>query len=722
MATPVPVDTSGARSAGVLDGRHPGAQEGHERGKVDGQRSGLQEGERAGFDRCFRELKDRNFDAGYADGYRQGDREGSLEGEERGTADGRAKGETEGREDGRRKADQDAAVAASPAGKAKGIEQANRSDATARGNADGLVAGDRQAAQRALEVDYPAGRKAYRESRYAEPVENTDEFSNLAAGANASRFSKLTQAISSARNEVSTLQETQASPDYRYYSPNPRYGTTEENTAYIQGYREGYNQGFSSEYDSSFRNAQSDALRRGQEIGCREAERRDYREFYARGVEQGRLKGHQDGYQRGYDNAHRVAYRMAFDWARDKAYGETYPVAYERHFENARAHAYAERVNELYEAAFEAARARKFAEVYPRYAEEQQARGRADEARDFAERPVRVLDAEVTETILNGVFEPGEALRVKLQLRNFAPQAVQGKDVVVKLEALNSNSAIISQSSVQLRKGLNESSVTTVSELLEFRMNESAANEARAFRLSVWHKGVLAGEQNLTVRSKFWVGTGFESVELKEGLKTEIKVRLANQGNQPTPVSKIKLLADTRELEILNPAQDTDVLNPGESRIISYTVIARTTAESVKIPLALTVTDSSGRRIGLLDEDRRAPVSNDYRIALTVATDSLRKAGVTRAYYKVRNTGSRLLYKWLQLKIRVVGTENPDNFVVIGPNPQFLKPLERGETAQFVVPVLVKEDNAGGILELEIMEDGDTAAIHQAEFTKQQLN
>jgi hypothetical protein len=52
----------------------------------------------------------------------------------------------------------------------------------------------------------------------------------------------------------------------------------------------------------------------------------------------------------------------------------------------------------------------------------------------------------------------------------------------------------------------------------------------------------------------------------------------------------------------------------------------------------------------------------------------------------------------------------------IGFNPQFLLPLERGEPAGFVIPVVMPQGLTSGMVELEVRENGVPVVIHQAKF------
>jgi hypothetical protein len=150
-------------------------------------------------------------------------------------------------------------------------------------------------------------------------------------------------------------------------------------------------------------------------------------------------------------------------------------------------------------------------------------------------------------------------------------------------------------------------------------------------------------------------------------------------------------------------------------RVAEFPVIARAKGASVEIPLTVNANLGNNRRVGLLETRNEYPVLNDYQIRVTSSLSDLRKATTVRAQYVITNTNSRTALKSLQLKIRILG-DNADNFAVVGPNPQFLSPILNNQSKSFVVPILSKQANSGGTIELEVQEDGKTVVIHRAEF------
>lgn len=711
-----------ARDAGFAHGYPDGGREGQERGQVEGPQLGARHGYRDGFARCEAEARRRAYDFGYRDGIRRGDYDGQREGQFRGESDGRSEGNRDGERDGSARADRDAESAATPAGRAKGREEAERSDASSKGSQDGTVAGDQQARNQAERVDYPAARQAYRDAKYAEPVQSRDSFSQKkpSGTAAAAEILGILNDRDRDRDHDQDRDMEIPAPDNRYYKPRGSYPTEAENKAYQAGYAGGYSQGYSVQYRASAETEYQRAYQYNFQAGCREAERRDYSMEQRRGYDDGYREGYRRGFDLTYRRAYDSAYRQAFAIASDMEYRRAYPAFYNTYFERARAQAYSERYQQLYDSAYEAARQARFAQAYPGYAAQAQARGRADEAADFQARPLRLISAQATEEDPNGVFEPGETIRVKFVVRNFAPQALLGRDVQIELTATNGQGKVVIDESRQLLvRDLKALSLTEVRDSFEFHLNENSVGHALRFALTVNYQGRSQDATSLEVRPRFWVETAFaEEPALSEGIARPIRFALTNASStRPTEALALRLAA-TGSVELVNPEQSIGALAPGETRVIEFEAIARSPQSSVDLALALEVKGPTGRRLGLLDTTRQVPVLNDYRIVTEGSLDSMRKKGLTRVSYLITNANSRLVARGLQIQARVLdrdGREMTDASVV-GPNPQFLSPLAQGYSRHFIIPVLVRSENAGGRLELAVQEDGKTVVIHRAEF------
>ncbi len=723
---PSPADIERARSQGTSDGRPDGEREGRDRGPEDGRREGQREGRERGYRECFERERDRARDAGYHTGYQDGQNQGNREGLSRGAADGDSKGLTEGRNDGLRRADRDADRAASPLGRDQGYAEAERTDANARGYADGLVAGDKRALKEAQDKDYPRGRVDYRNERFNEAIENRDSFSQRPSPFNSIKIPGVAGSLSamrSARDNTGAFNDNlrlngRANPDYRYSNPRKTFASPEENNAYQSAYRQAYADGFRGSYDSAYRNAFDREFRDGQRDGCRDAERQDFRRYYDEGYTRGHDEGYSVAYRSAYDSAYRHSYDISFRNASDRAYDESYDSYYHDHFESARRAAYSERVGQLYNAGFARGDLEKFNQMYPTYAAQEYARGRADEDQDFAQRPVRMLGAQATETVLNGLFEPGEHLRVKVQLRNFAASALANRDIVLKVQAVDANGVIVSEPEATLVRGLRAKSQTEVNDALQFTLTDAVVNRATQVVVTAFYQGRNVGMETIRLTAKYWVQLEFaETPRLLEGLEATLKVKVRNQSpNTETGLVKLEVLSNSQVIQLVRKDAAVNTLAAGETKVVEFVAIARSPEAAVRAPLAFLATTSTGRRIGVMDFTGSVPLINDYRINVEQDVSLLRKPGITRVPYRIRNISSRLLFKGLQLKARIIDADDATNFKVLGPNPQYLTPLENGQLLTFVIPVMANTVSRGATIELEVQEDGRTTVIHQLNF------
>lgn len=707
-------NTQAARSAGQLDGGPDGQREGRERGTAEGRQQGLAEGYRSGFNRCESERRRWNYDEGYREGYRIGEREGRREGDDQGERNGRRDGDQQGTTEGQRLADQYAHRDAQGPGTDRGESEANQSDAQERGEREGAIEGERQARARAREVDYVRGREEYRAERFAAPVDHQDAFSQIE---DPSEESASLSALHT-RAQVMSLSPAAPGPDFRYSNPRRTFSTNEETQAYQGGYREGYVSGFRATYDAAHGEAYRPAREGGDREGCQDALRRDYSSDRRRGIREGNEAGYRRAYDLAYQRAYRDGYDRVYSGARDQAYQATYPAAYERHFEDARNSAFRRRYQALYDLGFENARRDRFNETYPGFAAEELANGRRDEEERFRAEPLALTGAEAIETIRNGLFEPGETLRLKLFVRNFAPEDLGASDIRVSLRALDAQAAVISQGDAFFRRGVRGNSLTQVTDALEFRMNESAAGRVSAFEISVAYRGQVISTRSVRVDTKFLLATEFaESPVFQEGIETRVRLKVSNSSAIIVEGARISFLSRPETLEILDPEAEVPRLGPGESTTMQFRVIAR--ARSGVFPFVFSVTLPSGRRVGLLDQAREVPVLNDYRLSIRNDVASLRRPGITRLQYTLKNVNSRLYLRGLQVHVRLKDANDhlmSEGISVIGPNPQLVIPLRRDQEHTFVVPFFVQTPNGGGRVEFEVKEEGHTVVVHQREF------
>lgn len=714
---PTPAEIDAARQAGQTDGRPDGNREGDDRGPSDGRRKGFENGRDDGYRYCYDEEKRRATDAGFTDGYRRGDDEGERDGISNGERAGYEQGERDGRVDGNRRADRDAKAAATPPGRQAGYEDANSSDAEARGYADGLIAGDRRARETARRVDYQRGRTDYSNERFSEAIENQDAFAQKERMVFHSKGQSLAFA-GIALQGLASFSVSAPSPDYRYSNPRRNYNHASLNEAYRSSYNSAYRSGFQSTYDSRYRTAYDHAYRDGKDSGCQEARRQSFQRYYDEGYSRGHSQGYNTSYRSSYDRAYKASYDRRFRDVSNQTYSESYDDYYRTHYDAARRAAYEERVGQLYRLGHDRGDNEKFSQVYPIYAQEEYQRGRADEQNDFALRPVRLLGAEATETLINGLYEPGEPIRFKVDLRNFSDQSVNPQDLSLDVQAVTTDGVVLSEPTSGLVRGLNRKSMTRVSEALEIILTESRVNRPTNLIVSATYQGRKIGEHAMSLTPKYLVALEFaEAPKLTEGLPATIKVRVKNQSpTTATGALNVELLSDSKKIELIQKTAGVASLPTGGSAVVEFKAIARTQESSPRIPLALMVTSMNARRVGALDFSGEVPVMNDYRITVSGNLDSLRSTGITRIPYVIRNISSRLLFKGLQLKMTVLDAEDEDTFAILGRNPQFLTPLDNGRSLSFVFPVLVKKPNSGAIIELEVQEDGRTTVIHRVNF------
>jgi hypothetical protein len=645
---------------------------------------------------------------------------------------------SEGQADGYRRADQDSNEAAAPRGRAQGIAEADSSDASARGQKDGAARGDADALAQAQADDYPRGRKDYYDTRFAESPQSRGEVLQKAAPASSKVASLLSNsALTQMFADIGFgpgghggpgVPAGNANPDYRYLRFKKTFPSAEENQAYADGAREGYAEGFRGGYSSAFEMSYKQAYGNGNRRGCDEARRRDYRADFERGARDGRERGYREAYDRAYRDQSRVAYDREFSPASNQTYRDNYDSLYKKHFEEARTAAYSARVNQLYSAAFDNARAAKYQEMYPRYAQSEYQRGQKDEAQDFAQRPVRITGIEATETIVNNVFEPGEALRAHIQVRNFANSEIRPQDLSLQIKARSPELSVVTVKAESLAKSLAPRSVTEIREALEFLANEQAAGRSVKFDVALVYQGKVIDTTTLEVRPNFALQVQLaETPSLKEGLPMPVRAKVTNISNKALNGVVLKVKTDADQIEVAQPTLNVGTIAAGETKVLEYTAIGRNVTSSGALQMGFIATEGgsvTGRRIGLLDLSRQFPVVNDYFIDLANASVSaLRAPGVVRLNYTVRNQSRRLMYNSLQVKVRFLNTEDASNFVVIGPNPQFLMPLDRGESVKFTIPVMVKAASKGGVVEVEVQEAGVPVVIHREDFSQgQSLN
>jgi hypothetical protein len=701
-----------AASEGRLRGQNDGAREGRERGWLDGTVSGRQRGYRDGYDRCLGDRRQRERDRGYSDGHRRGGFEGERDGRQRGDFEGRMNGELEGLRDGDRRAERDARAQAEVPAREQGRAEAERTDSFDRGVLAGAAAGEARARQTALERDYPAGRAEYRDSRLAEPVQR-EEQEDLARQALQTASSERRLTGPALLAGVAGL----ASPDYRYAVRQAPYADPELARTWLAAYRQGYGQGFHSAYDSEYRRGEQSTYGQGREQGCRDADRVDVRRDYDLGYRQ----GYDQGYRRAFDSAYTYSYQLsygpAFQYASQRSYSENHPRHYARLYEQFRGEAYAERVDQLYREGFEREERASFARSYPAHAASERRRGADDEARDFADRPVRSVEVALREQMADSVLEPGEQIDFSIRMRNFSDLEVPASELRLELEVRGMG--LIAVRTVDLpSRGVPARGALALRGALPLRLTEAGLGRSPIAVVSVLHRGRVMErrEIELTIRTRAAIEWA-ERPRLREGLASPMRIQIRNRSSQPIqgPIA-VSLRSDSNRVELLDTRVSIGTLAAGAQVEVIVRAIARTSNDLVELPVAVQVEDAQGARAAWRDFSGSVPVMNDYRIELISAAGSQGVGDLRRFAYRIRNVSSRLIFSALEVEARVLDADGAAVAGVqwIGFNPQYLLPLEAGEQARFVIPVLMSEGARGSTIELEVRENGIPVVIHRS--------
>jgi hypothetical protein len=515
------------------------------------------------------------------------------------------------------------------------------------------------------------------------------------------------------------VQGGYASPDYRYARERRRYADSSLQNAYSDGYRSGYRSGFDSAFSFEYRRGEQVGRQQGRDEGCREAQWVDIRGDFLRGRQEGQRRAYQESYDEAYRLAYRLAYQPAFEHASDSTYRDRYSGYYQAAFERFRVEAYSSRVEELYQAGFSQAEKARFSEVYPGFAAQEYQRGVSDERQEFAQRPIRFIDSGSREQFQDGVIEPGESVAFWFVMRNFSDQSVSASDL--RFEVETSGKGIVALRGVDIpKKAIPSRGAIRVTSAVPILVSEAALNQKVGATLRVYWRGTLVATRaySFTVQNR----ATLEFVEkpiLREGLETQIRVRIRNQSSQPIqgPV-RVELRSNSRLVELTDVSVDLEGLAPGESREVAFRAIGRSDQDQPEIPLAAMASDGARRRVAIRDFSGAVPILNDYRIHALGDLSAVKSGGLVRFQYRLRNVSSRLLFGSLEVHARLLDDSGQllSGVRWIGFNPQFLLPLEQGEEVAFVIPAFLTTPASSGKLELEVRESGVPVVIHQVQF------
>lgn len=392
---------------GYDQGRQAGRREGEEIGRRWGAEDGAQDGYQAGLMEARQQYLDQAYQAGQESGAQDGSQAGSQEGREAGLRQGREEGVREGEVSGRKSAEETALAEVRESARAAGLKRASKADPQADGQKQGALDGARRAAEFAAQ-DFARGRQDYRIEREARPVESQLE----------QRQGQISRLNLWQLNSDLLLGRRDCPPCKFRYLVYPS-DNEEFQKAYRRGYQDGYESGFQNQYngcyDSEFRRAASQGAFHAPTGDLTHETEAAYQQAFAASREQ--------AYQQSLVAAREVAYTESFKTSFAGAYAATYPTARERHYKAEEEAAFQSVYGAAYLAAFEQASEAAYQKALPTARKIAYQEGRNAEQADFEKRPVRVLEAWLTPTDVEGL-----AL-VSIRLRNYAAQPVQGHRV-----------------------------------------------------------------------------------------------------------------------------------------------------------------------------------------------------------------------------------------------------------------------------------------------------
>ncbi len=389
------------KQAGIREGRDRVGDRAYRDGDIDGYSAGLAQGQQQLLDSAFAQ----GLSQGANDGTAHGRQEGRDSGLEQGRQDGQAQGELKARE----AADKAAATAVAARAQADGTARAHASNPKADGVRLGHQAGIQRAQKEAQEKDFTRARQDYRAKQYSSAPKIRSDV----------RQAPLTLESGGwllARNAEAVFGRPSCpGPDWRYL----RYGSDNEEyqSAYRRGYSEGVRQGFDDGYDREYRYGYDRAF----SLGLSNAVVGNLQATVDQAYEEGFAKAHKEAFEQANKAAHQEAYTPAFEAAYTQTYSSAYPQFEAQHYKTQEDTAFQAIYDPPYQEAFSVQETATFTERYPKEAKRAYDTGWKAEAQDFARRPVRLLEAWVSPTEVEGLG------LLCVRLRNFSDQTVVGK-------------------------------------------------------------------------------------------------------------------------------------------------------------------------------------------------------------------------------------------------------------------------------------------------------
>ena len=680
----------------------------------DGGNAGQADGTRAGFNDCQAQAQNAAGQQGYGDGAPVGQQQGAIAGQADGQRDGGSNGQSEGVADGRRRATADSRAAAQGPATQDGNSQVDEPGVQNQAQIDAYAKANADAQTTANTGDYQRGRTDRHNELVNAPVLNTDSFSQLDPVPVVSPIPPPSTLEFRINKGLLSIEVSVPSPSYRYSNPRPNYRYDSEDSAYRSGYRSGYIDGFNRAYSDSFDATYRPAYANGQQYGCSDAQSRDYTSSYRDGYERGRSAAYSAAYDSAHEAAARDAYNAVYAGASQNAYQSTYASEYERQYAEIRAAAYQSRRNAVYKVAYDAAYRQRYDQVYPVYRDQAYQRGRQDENRNFAGNPMKFVDAALVDVNGDGVIAPGDPVRVKVNLRNYADHAIVATDLEVSITSLSGATAASTKNIPT--QGLRAQSMTEIRDLLEIRPTQQAVGTTLTVQVQVKYRGQVLDTKRLTASVKFPIR--FAGIELPSGLREGFeaigKLSLTNLSDREIAAgTKVSLLlpnsiitdVDLLDRELVMPA-----IPAGGTASASFRFIPRMNAGNLTLPLSIIVKSVEGTVIfGGPAASSAVPISTDYGIDVSSDLAALKKPGMVRVQYELSNLlGQDGPYRSASVRVTVLaddGVTVHPSVRVVGPNPQTLTTLDGSASLKFLVPLLVSSENRGGILVLEVLDD-----------------
>lgn len=740
----LPALTDAAFRQGFVDGKPGGEQEARERGRDLGRASGHQRGFLAGGQRCEADAKESEYKRGLREGEDQSRPQGYLAGVKAGEDAARIQALRDGTQAGQLRAEQDAYQAAYEVGAEEGSRkaEADREGILVRAESEGKAAGREEARRQADLIEYQKARDAYRQKRFAQPPFYRESYSLTDPPRPFTRASLFQRPSVAKVALVQSLESVMAgsgddslppqdssgiSPDYRYANPNPNYATQAENRAYRQGYREGYQQRFQNVFPDVFRSVYLEAFRIAEVEGCTAARARSYETEYQRGREDGTRVGYRESYQKAYDETYARLVEVIRNGEIEKAYRIAYPQFYQQFLLKGRTDGYRNRTDQLYSQIFNEAKSTEFQARYPAFARDATQRGIEDEMNEFVQHPVQMVFAEAIESVPNGLIEPGEPMKLRVQLRNFSTDVIPASTISILVQRSDPKNIQLPQPFVVLNQALQPDSLTDISDVMDIIITDTAlvvkdpttGQPASApVRIEVSATGNKLTGQPISFELTPHYQMKIELTEVptfREGILSPLKFRITNQSTtKPSPVSRFSVKFDDFYVEIPQSDVLLEPLEPGAAAEITLPVLTRRNEANILAALSIGVFNQNGRKLGKAEVVPQLRVVNSYQLLFPGdPLKKLRKAGKENLDVYINNIISP---NGQNIELLVRRVEDSAPFLTVTEQPKMIPLIGKSTSKKATVSFEISRDNTGGLLEFELRENGVPVLIRWVEF------